>query len=479
MPHNSPNLGNSQIGLTKWTAAEKELFFEALTRLGPDDAAGIAARIRTKGEFETAQYLRLLREVGTSRKRGRELDMLVAADVPAAVELSQACCSALEDAADAISLRQETHEETLERQRWGQERWLITKVNRRDVERDPPPQSKQAVDLFCLKTWLRLSDRVFMNAAYEEYNWRSVSDEQPALRTTTLVDFHSLVVSVVRRLVAATIYVTESRIHAKRAVHADLQRQVSRRDVDAAVLSLGFPANSRRFWARCARRLRLNVYDDESWDARVASDEEEPEPMSFDDVERALGADAEDPDNPLASERGDSETDPSEEELAALSDTPLIDDDEGAGTNPRTDPSEEGEEEEEEEARLYPGVDDEQVRREANELLVFSALDYPKSTRAKHTLMSRIRLAHAHDAYADAVDARASYTEERRLWTLLGRTPPTELGRPPQVPKPPPPSGLLHPVDDLLCTTMIGGRGWRDGLGAIGSSWEVDPRVSK
>jgi len=462
VPGDSTELFPSQVGITYWTTAEKEVFYEALSRLGPDKAADIAARIRTKGELEVAQYLHLLERTAKARKQGRELQHTVPTEIPAAIELSQACCSALEEAADGISVRQDAYEELEEKRQWGTDHWLITRSNRREIEKAAPPELN-SVKLFRTKAWLDLSERVFMNAAFSEYNWASVSEERPSIRATALEDFYSLTASVTRRIVAATIYVSESShtARAKDLVDAGLKREVRRQDVEAAVLSLGFPTNSQKFWAGCPRRLRLEIYDDEGSGNGV--DEEEPEILSYSDVEEALGGLG---DDRTSSRRREADSSDDESDMASLSDTPSID--EVNVKEEAAPPSQEDEDGHE----PIPGVDEEEVLREAKELLKFSALDYPTTTRATRTLKARIRIAHAQEAYANAADSRASYNEEKRLWAMLGRTPPENLVKPEQLEARP--AGFSHPVDELIYTRTTGGGGWRDGLEFVASKWELD-----
>lgn len=498
-------LGPSQIGLTHWSEAEKMLFFEALARLGRDDAAGIAARIRTKSEFEVAHYLALLaRASSANASSSSAAAAVVPADLPAAVELSQACCAALEEAADAIAARQETHEQAAERRRWGDGRWLVAPWNRAELEKDPVAPS---VGFFRVREWLRLAERVFMNAALEDYNWACVSAEKPSIRTTALEDFYTLAVSVTRRLVAATIYVSESRVRAKRALYPETSSRVWRQDVEAAALSLGLPTNSRRFWARCARRLRLDVYDDEyggeahnydddddndenyndddddghgegggdvsGWE----TDEAEWEPMSYDEVERALGFEPEGAEYETSRDWDEEEELDSSEEEDVGNDH---DDELAASAESDAASIELGFDSPDDSAYEEPprGADDEAereaVKREMDELLVHSALEYPRSKRARDALRSRVRAARAHEAHADALDARASYCEEKRLWALLDRQPPVELARV-DVPAEPP-RHAKKTVDDLIrgFSRTPGSGGWRSRLDVVPSRWEME-----
>ncbi|KAL2177245.1 uncharacterized protein P884DRAFT_244339 [Thermothelomyces heterothallicus CBS 202.75] len=442
----------SQIGLAYWSEAEKLLFFEALSRLGPDDVVGIAARVRTKSALEVGEYLALLKEATAAAKAAAAAAAAVALeDMPAAVELSQACCAALEEAADAVAIRQEGYEEGVERRKWGDTGWLIGKGNYKAVEAEPPERLRGAVGLFRLGSWLRLSERVFMNSAVEEYNWAMVEGDEPAVRATAVEDFYALAVQVTRRLVAATIYVGESRVKAKRELYPDTRNRVWRQDVEAAALSLGLPTNSRKFWAKSARRLRLNVYDDEEEDQEDQEDEEEEEeeqdekdnedegwgsvgeqePMSYDEVERALGLE------PEAAE-GDA----------------VADED--------TDPVPPEEDEAEKEA----------VMREMNEVLVHSAFEYPRSGKPRAALRNRIRAERAHEAYADRLDARATYHEEKRLWAMLERQPPVDLVKP-DVPEEPR-KWTKKTVEDLIRSFARTPDDWRSKLEVVPSRWEMD-----
>ncbi|KAK3940639.1 hypothetical protein QBC46DRAFT_384662 [Diplogelasinospora grovesii] len=477
VPHDGADLLRpSQMGLTFWTHAEKELFFEALTRLGMDDVAGIASRIKTKDELEVAQYLKLLQN-STKSEEGREPVQPV--DLPAAVELSQACCNALEEAADAVSVRQETYEESIEKKRWGQNHWLITASNCEVTESSGttvPPQLRKPLELFRTGNWLTLSRRVFMNASFQEYNWESISPEEPAIRATALQDFYTLAVSLTKKLVAATIYVSESRIRAKRAVYADTKSWVWKPDVEAAVLSLGLKPNSDIFWAKAARRLRLDVYDDGSGnpsDRDLVGEEEEPEPMDYDDVERALGDQDQLPAEetslpPDQEEEGEGEEEDDDEESS--------EDEELAPTSGQG-PTRQDVEEDDDGGGEDEEVDEE-VQQDMDEVLRFSALEYPPTPETRRALKDQIKAEREQEAYADLKDAQTAYKEEKRLWQLLDKAPPEGvLNKPPELPQPPPsPQPKLTDVGGLY---MSGRTDWREKLLDInnnypgGREWEL------
>ena len=557
----------SQIGLTLWTPAEKELFFSAISRVGPDSASAIASRIRTKSELEVAEYLDVFRETIKTRQDPKLtnpatlLHPLTPAEVPAAVELSQQCCNALEEAADAVASRQEVWEEGEESRKWGENRWLIARGNVRGLEMEAREDRERkrkaakgkgpgedadegneadregtavvqpeeddysrrklpALDLFRVRNMLDLSENVFMNSTVDDYNWSSMSDEPPAIRATALEDLHSLVISLTRRLVAATLYISESRIKAKRAVQPRTRNLVRIQDVEAAVLSLGLKKDSHQFWAGAARRLRLDVYGDEDYDYQeeLARKEEqgidvdmemirdEPEPMSYTEVEEALGLESDCnchhyPDHNDEEDESDDEADTQSEaeSLASeLSSTPSLDEHDLDSPHQTQDPDEPIQTEPYHTAPSSPAPSEHYhsqkvivnpaegaaIKLEARELTRYSALPMAITSRARQILYARIRTQRAQEAYADALDMRASYKEEKRMWELLGREPPEGLvltkGEIP--PEPPVATGRYYTgVDELLGTRGVEVGSWREkvaggeGAGAgAGAEWEVE-----
>ncbi|GAB1318841.1 RNA polymerase I-specific transcription initiation factor rrn5 [Madurella fahalii] len=477
----------SQIGLSHWTAAEKTLFFDALARLGADDARGIAARVCTKSEFEVAAYLALLGRdaaaaataaaggAGDGQRRMRRWHAgVVLGDLPAAVELSQACVAALEEAADAVSLRQEAYEEAVERTRWEGKGgfWVVREWNRRQLEK-AGPEGMPSVGFFRVGNWLGLAEGVFMNSVVEEGNWRAIAGEgekeKPGIWATALEDFYALALSVTRRLVAATAYVAESRVRAKREMYPGTAMRATVKDVEAAALSLGLKTNSRGFWAKCARRLRLEVYDAE--DEGTVGWNEEEEPMSYGEVERALGLELGNGsdetvsiDEPESSEEEEEEEQNTDGSAASVSDAASVD----LGAEWHDESDNEGLPEQEENEAEKRDID-----REVDELLVHSALEYPKTRRARDALRRRIRAARAHEAYADALDAWASYSEEKRLWVMLDRQPPLGLIKV-EAPGDPPNRGRT--VDELIkgFSRTPGKGGWRSKLEVVPSRWEME-----
>ncbi|KAI1116892.1 hypothetical protein F5Y14DRAFT_405645 [Nemania sp. NC0429] len=346
----------TQIGVVEWNPAERNAFFAAVSRRGRGDVGGVSARIATKSEVEVQQYLSLLESTGQRRRwregeekgkgRGKEkggAPRLV--DIPAAVEIGPECSFALETAADALSLRQESYEEGEERKRWGS-RWRVTASLARTLEEslhgrqgssattvlrpqvrvsgeeEEEQQSDEEdsreqkalmreerkerarvldempfLDLFSLQNWIHLSDCVFMNSAVSDGNWRAVSEEHepPAIQATALAHFHRVVVGVVKRLLSVAMYMAESRIRKGGSDEAPKRAKPTIRveDVVAAASSLDMKRDSREFWARCARRLRLNVVNDETGeDDTTDRDNEDTDTDSSEDTDGSEDTDS-------------------------------------------------------------------------------------------------------------------------------------------------------------------------------------------
>ncbi|KAI1142218.1 hypothetical protein F5Y05DRAFT_422366 [Hypoxylon sp. FL0543] len=475
-------LTHTQLGAVAWTAAEKHAFFAALAHLGRADTSGIAARIGSKSAPEVAQYISLLDAASRARRRDetKRRRAPLPVDIPAAAELSTELSAALEEAADALALRQEAQEAALEQKRWGGPRWLVTPelalvLEHRFQQRLRGESSAAAdlppfVELFPLRNWLRLPERVFMNASVARFadgNWRSVEAERPAVRATALADFYSLAVSVTRRLVSAALFVAGSRIRAKEAGdrRGRIKALVRTKDVQAAVASLGMKENSREFWARAARRLRLDVYDDEDEDNQEeegsvegddenlseeedAADEEadaytasegdgegeeegqalseadddqedyefESDIMPYDEVEAALGF----PNTKITPQTADTDN-----EIRERSDSDLIPEESGGEGDADSSDYSPGEDEEDNSMKSSPSspaepiTDAEAVEADLIEALFYSAPDFGDTTRSKQALENRLKIEQQLWADAERLDAQARSAEEARLWDLL------------------------------------------------------------
>lgn len=445
---NTPRLHQTQVGLTVWTPLEKDLFFEAVGRLGRDDLLGISSRIRTKSEVEVRQYLQLFDDTLKTRQDDLHLrweDVLQMADYPAAVELSENCYDALDEAADDLAARVERHEQKQEQRKWGSECWVIDAQLAKEMNshKDSVQENHSRLTfarLFHLQAWLKLSEQMFMNSAVPGENWQSLEEEEeeelPKMRATALEDFHSLAVSVTKKIMLSSLHVAESRIRAKRAVKPNTKGLVKTRDVEAAVASLKLKPDRQRYWATAARRLGVHVYDgplpEDSEDSGGSDDEgnneEQQGPLSYDDVEAQLI-----PETPAQIRRREklARQPSTKSQIMDLIDFELSDRESSSSSESAPDDSEiddfdlafsidgGGRDAGAIEKSKADVEEDAAVRSEAREVLLYSAHEFPQTERAKEALVSRIRLGREQEAYADAVDARASREEETNMWRLL------------------------------------------------------------
>lgn len=434
------NLVPSQLGLVSWSALEKRVFFESIARMGRDDLQGIAARIESKSALEVKQYIELLEQEKEARRVSTLRPALDMADYPAAVELSQPCCHALEETADTISVRQERREQQREESKWGRV-WDLTPGIATELERGNVEvlggQILRSLDLFDLGQWLKLSRHMFMNSSIPNENWTYIDEAPPSIWATTMEDFYSLAVSITRRIVQTVIFTSMSRNSARqRCRHGMTRNVISRSDVEAALSSLGMTTSSNQFWRESARRLRLNVYKDVT-DREV--DDTTAVFLSFEQVESMLASPGTKDGIGEEEEQEMKEEVDMEEEILASS----------AG-------EEEDEGGKEEQEREEDTSDDEgsTLDQEANEVLRHSAADFPETWKMRQALKNRVAIEQRQEQHADLCDDHASYQAELEMWELLQRDPPMELPKKP-APGAPSRSGLdvqsIYPL----------GRGWR------------------
>ncbi|KAI0387593.1 hypothetical protein F5Y04DRAFT_286692 [Hypomontagnella monticulosa] len=498
-PHfSSRDLPASQLGAVVWSGAEKHAFFSAVARLGRCNITGIAACVGTKSPLEVRQFIMLLEEA-ESRRRGdgdSKNRVVCPVDVPAAAEIGPELCAALEDAGDSLALREEAHEEGVEQRRWGAGRWLVDgelarvlELRRRQGREPSQPSGRPSgshpnttvedadasdlppfAELFVLRNWLRLSENIFMNSSVTpDGNWHDVSEEPPAIRATALADFYSLVVSVTRRLVSTALYEAGSRVRVQQAgdKRGRTKPIVRAKDVRAAVASVRLPENSREFWARAARRLRLDVYDDENEDengndedGEHVSDEEGGEDM---EVDSSASNDERNEEEDVTSDIDQHEDDASsfyddelnimsydaieaalgfpsgrvnnpdlENELPSVSDTSSDEISDEDASEPETNVEQENESGSEdlsmknspsrdEDEDLYAHVDKEVIERDLNEALEYSevGLNYGGTKRERDALRGRLAAEQRLWTDAERQDAQFSAREEARLWALL------------------------------------------------------------
>lgn len=454
VPHPWPELPSSQFGLTFWTPEEKHSFFEALARLGRHKPDLIAARLETKSEMEVRQYIDLLERAKRERRRGGQLDPIQKHQVPAAVELGQECVAALEQAGDSLSLHQEAHEEAAARFRQRKDgHLLLTADNCRELVEEAKLDAEthnthhlNPLAFFNAPHWLELSDRFFMNASFEEMNWQSVSHEPPSIRLIALDDFYSVVRAVTRKLVCEAVFNarTCSRGRGRMAVpkghiyvHAkhvpSPEQVVGKREL----------AGRELFFAGCARRLHLEVVDDQDEEGAQGADYDKPESMSYEDVESALSSRLRE--KHAASAAGNSyghrdaspvfsinEPSDGDDHGDAMPSQSPVDAGGGEGTEA---PAADSDVTDSDSVSTISLVDsDGEVEEEVDEVVVYSAFGIMATPKDKNALRLRVRGEREREDLAEAVDCRASYVEERRLWAdVLGCAPTVP---PERVPKP-------------------------------------------
>ncbi|KAJ6786744.1 hypothetical protein PWT90_02000 [Aphanocladium album] len=436
------SLPASQLGLTYWSPLEKSQFFEALSRLGKHDLPGIAQIIGTKSPIEVKHYLRVLHEAVLARRAQDRRSFLEPAEYPAAVELTPQCCHAQEEAADAVSIKQEARENQREKDKW-QQHWDITPRNATELEQkqlDDGAASLAFAKLFHVSRWLRLSERMFMNSSIPGSNWHSIDSRPPSIWATALEDFHSLALSVTRRLVQTTLFISMSRIRAKSVLVPGTRNIVRKKDVEAAIASLGLTHNSNDLWLKCARRLRLDVYENPP----AQGDEEEEEPMTYDEVEVELAD--EEPQRAAS-------VDSAAERLKLESESS----DEGEDSAEGSDDDQSKPKDEEERA----------VNREISEVLWYSAVGIRDLQSTRRALKMRIETERKQERHADVVDEYASYAAETEMWDLLQKPPPAERPRMPN------PARLVMQRSNLDVETLYPmNRAWADDL-EYHAEWET------
>lgn len=307
------SLKTSQQGATVWTAWEKEAFFAALERLGKDNLPGIAAAVGSKSIFEIRHFLLLLQDACVDRAGKRDISLI---DIPAAAEVGIVCERQLDAAGDTLAAKQARFEATQEQKRYG-EHWLITSELADEIEMEiemaakgsraslpvesgddddrlpaasdaPLLQEISEAKLIIPKSLLELSRNLFMNPSsdksYPWLNWRDlVSDltPEPCMYRTALHDFHTLVLSLTKRIMQTALIQATSRIRAQGwRVKKGVKLFVRSRDIHTAVDILGVKRNKRQFFRGVPRRCRL----------KITEGRYKPRVLRWDEVERVLDA---------------------------------------------------------------------------------------------------------------------------------------------------------------------------------------------
>ncbi|TAQ91007.1 hypothetical protein B7494_g590 [Chlorociboria aeruginascens] len=392
----------SQIGASIWTSKEKDSFFSALSRLGRDNVIGVANRIGTKSVFQVQEYVSLLHEGLMEQKlQEEEPQLLFPADQPAALQIGEECEDIMDRAAEALANRQEGYEERQEIVKWG-EIWLLNReVSRRMTTQRNQPGVEEAIEeaipaanFFNLENWLELSQKVFMNpgSSREDENWEKIAEpgEEPAIRATAFEDFHSLAVSITKRLVSTTLFCTMSKLRAT-AAKKFKSAHVTTADVEAAVKILKLPFNSHEFWVGCPKRCALNIVQD---------DQQRDEPsMTYEEVEGNLNQ------IPVTRcrSRSRSANRRSEPESAAESES-------------------EDQDFESSESQYSSGPEPSDSDISENQKPDLHSIE-----RKQRKIRARKVIARSKEQYLEDLDTRTSLLEEQRLWEMLNQKPPFNI----------------------------------------------------
>ncbi|KAI9760396.1 MAG: hypothetical protein M4579_001692 [Chaenotheca gracillima] len=480
-------LRGSQIGMSLWSSEEKNVFFDALTRLGRHDIKGIASQVGTKSLPEVSFYLQCLkRGFWEHHVTARHLDAIDDTDLPAATEIDTECCDALDEAARLVEHHQQRYEELDEQKRWPA-LWNVDRDIAFWIENDLDTDNRFLMrkedrtpefDLLRLDNWLELSEEVFMNNSSKAgANWRDVLEDQemPSLLRQAIKDFHTLAVSFLRRLLQTTMYYVMSRVRAADSLQAKLKPIIRPSDVHAACDILGLKTNSKEFWACAPRRLGLDICEN----LRVTGykRKREVKHLSYDEVERRLrigqknnrhgsstaeehdSVDTEGRTNTRASSQIYSTSDhESDAEVVTM-----VTEAKSSG-NPKLEAGSE----------VDSGALSSSVSSEAGE----SSDASDDELKYLHTRQARVLKPHilrrerekAQAAHVDALDKQASLEEEHRLWAVLKKQP-SSVVDPSSIELPPKPIKQRLRVEDMV--------DWKDRV-EYWSEWETErSRVSE
>ncbi|PLN79288.1 hypothetical protein BDW42DRAFT_173086 [Aspergillus taichungensis] len=389
------NYNATQNGIVVWTPQEKQVFYNWLHRKGRNGVAEIASAIGSKSELEVQEFLRLLhRGLERQHLRDRHTRTIILADVPAAADVGRKCCSALDKYAELLALEEQQAEDDVGRAR-NHDLWIIDRDNAQEVDDEVQDAEKantqldsdssvyHTAGLFNMSTWIRLSERFFMNpgGARMDDNWVNVgfAGESPSMTADGFADFYTLAVSVTRRLVHSTLFFAMSRLRNMRETGNAKAKVVRSRDVHTALDVLGMKRDRVDQWVGLARRCNLTVEDVRNrrgW---------KPVLMDLDDVEDILSGRA--PYDAESRERSISHKRPSSQR--------------GANGEPAD----------------SDNSDDESARSSRESSILSSpAESLPDNEEQPPT--------DPEDSHAEQLDQEASRLEESHLWEILGEPQP-------------------------------------------------------
>lgn len=160
----------------------------------------------------------------------------------------------------------------------------------------PTPQILQAIpqaDLLHADTMLSLSKNLFMNRSpdlpspwphWSEYTSEHVPE--PSILRTAFNDFHTLVVSLTKRLMQTAVIQATSRLRSqRRRTKKGVMPFVKTRDVLSAIDILGLKRDGRARWTGVARRCNVRVFDEQ----RTTRFKTKQREVTWDQAEQILG----------------------------------------------------------------------------------------------------------------------------------------------------------------------------------------------
>jgi len=405
----------SQHGVSWWTADEKAIMFNVLSRKGESDVRSIAAAISTKSEMEIWVYLKSIRKALETKLRQPRADRLSLIDIPAAAEVGEECCYVLDQHAQTLSSLQQVFEEKAEHEKHA-EFWLLTYDIAKWVEAHMADESPEggdirerlpAVSLLNLPKWLELSERIFMNPASprEAENWRTMVEghDTPSIMNTAFSDFHALAVGVTKRLVQSSLFYAMSRLRATDSSRYRYRPVVRAKDVRVAVQVLGMKATAYDFWMGAPRRCNLHIYQDR------AKKRGQVGILDYDQVERLLSREETD------QQHKDRQTDSLQNNLPEHDSDGSL-----APAIAKAPTTEESGHETSCRSSDFTGSDDSSGIE--GESQVETDQERPRKQRR-----ARRRLERDEDEYVEMFDQQVSQAEEERIWNMLGESPTSGL----------------------------------------------------
>ncbi|KKY23430.1 hypothetical protein UCRPC4_g02878 [Phaeomoniella chlamydospora] len=436
-----------QHGIIRWTSEEKELFFQALSRKGRHDVKAISDSIGSKTVIEVIAYLKLLQDRSAHRHLYLEHPRVPAlSDVSAAIQIGPKTEEMLEYHAAALRMYQENVDNLMGLEKH-ERYWIIDthKAKELDEQLEMSTQSDKIklsvpqAELFRLSTWIQLSTNIFMNPALSrlDENWRNLAfdDESPSITLDAVAELHEIVISLTRRLVQTALVVAQGRLRSRSLNPRKRNKPfVTQIDVSTALEMLNMPQNTWKYWSGAPRRCQLQVYFGRTIKEWTTD---------YDQIEQSLqswtfGWPHQGSSENLDSQLPDDESifaDASRDVYSASSstfdvdewnedDNDVYDNDLSGGAN---------------DTNVSESDAEEEAMQEVDLLSTDSCESSSEEEPPFNWSGRRVRhLEKQHHMYAERQDIAQGYTEENRLWKILGKRrywdlPPVE---PPVEPRP-------------------------------------------